>query len=79
MKQLEERKVASLDEKDTLEMQREDFPMKEYEPPQTKKTAVETEGGFCASELISEDPESDSKAVEVDEYISIENNTISFD
>lgn len=79
MKQLEERKVASLDEKDTLEMQREDFPMKEYEPPQTKKTAVETEGGFCASEPLEEDPTSDPQAVEVEEYISIENNEITFD
>lgn len=47
MKQLEEKKAASLDEKGTVEMIREDFPVKEYESPQTKKTAVETEGGFA--------------------------------
>lgn len=79
MKQLKEKKVASLDEKDIVEMQREDFLVKEYEPPQTKKTGVETEGSFCASESIENNPQSDSKAVEVDEYIPIENNEISFD
>lgn len=78
MKQLEEKKAASLDEKGTVEMIREDFPVKEYESPQTKKTAVETEGGFCASEPVAEDQTSADNAVEVEEYISIENNDITF-
>ena len=79
MKQLEEKKAASLDEKGTVEMIREDFPVKEYESPQTKKTAVETEGGFCASEPVAEDQTSKDNAVEVEEYISIENNERRFD
>lgn len=79
MKQLEEKKAASLDEKGTVEMIREDFPVKEYESPQTKKTAVETEGGFCASEPVAEDQTFKDNAVEVEEYISIENNEIRFD
>uniref|UniRef100_UPI0040278663 hypothetical protein n=1 Tax=Bacteroides uniformis TaxID=820 RepID=UPI0040278663 len=79
MKQLEEKKAASLDEKGTVEMIREDFPVKEYESPQTKKTAVETEGGFCASEPVTGDQSSENDAVEVEEYISIENNEITFD
>lgn len=50
-----------------------------YEAPVTIRTLVETEGSFCASEEIKEDPKSEEKAVEVEEYISIENNEITFD
>lgn len=44
--------------------------MKDYEPPKTKKTGVETEGGFCASEPSGEIEAKDSP-IEVDEYVSI--------
>lgn len=50
-----------------------------YEAPVTTRTLVETEGSFCASEPIKDDQTSDPKAVEVEEYISIEDNNISFD
>lgn len=52
--------------------------MKEYESPSTKKAQVELEDSICAgSEVSIKDPDKKNN-VEVDEYISIEND-VTFD
>lgn len=71
--------VFSQDGKPLAEGQLPEMAKAPYDAPVTTRTLVETEGSFCASEPITQDPQSDSKAVEVDEYISIEDNNISFD
>lgn len=74
MKEEKDKKVPFLNGKEFTDKCR----LGNYEPPRITKTEVETEGGFCVSEEIKNvTPTND--AVEVDEYISIENNEITFD
>lgn len=45
-----EKSVSFPDGKNLEDERQKTLLMKDYEPPKTKKTGVETEGGFCASD-----------------------------
>lgn len=58
----EEKRVSFPDGKNLMDKHQEEFLMKNYEPPKTKKTKVETEGGFCGS-VIKNETDSEIHAV----------------
>ena len=45
-----EKSVSFPDGKNLEDERQKTLLMRDYEPPKTTKTGVETEGGFCASE-----------------------------
>lgn len=71
VKNEEEKRVFFSDGKNLKDERQTTLLMKDYEPPKTKKTRVETEGGFCASEPSGEINTDNSSPIEVDEYVSI--------
>ena len=65
-----EKSVSFPDGKNLEDERQKTLLMKDYEPPKTKKTGVETEGGFCASEP-SGTIDTEQDPIEVKEYVSI--------
>jgi|GEM_PF-5054963 hypothetical protein len=66
-----EKSVSFPDGKNLEDERQKTLLMKDYEPPKTKKTGVETEGGFCASEPSGTIDATEQDPIEVKEYVSI--------
>lgn len=66
-----EKSVSFPDGKNLEDERQKTLLMKDYEPPKTKKTGVETEGGFCASEPSGTIGATEQDPIEVKEYVSI--------
>lgn len=61
----EDEKSVSFPKEKKLDEHQKMILMKDYEPPRTKKTGVETESGFCGS-IVDDNPDTSEKNISIE-------------